>query len=85
MVLLRGLGRPFMMMDDGTVSNQMRVKITNRSLQFFDIIVDIEVRDLKHLTDILAALRAAGFRWGGGSWTGRCDDLPEAVRVMVHS
>ena len=35
--------------------------------------------------EILAALRAAGFRWGGGSWTGRCDDLPEAVRVMVHS
>ncbi|MDG4593593.1 MAG: bifunctional (p)ppGpp synthetase/guanosine-3',5'-bis(diphosphate) 3'-pyrophosphohydrolase [Defluviicoccus sp.] len=40
----------------GNITN---LKITNRSLQFFDIIVDIEVRDLKHLTDILAALRAA--------------------------
>ncbi len=30
-VLLRGKGRPFMMMEGGMVSNQMRVKITNRS------------------------------------------------------
>ncbi|MCA9312426.1 MAG: hypothetical protein KDA21_14530, partial [Phycisphaerales bacterium] len=30
-VLLRGLGRPFMIMEGGAVSNQMRVKITNRS------------------------------------------------------
>ncbi len=29
--LLRGLGRPFMVLDDGRVSNQLRVKVTNRS------------------------------------------------------
>jgi hypothetical protein len=27
-------------------------------MQFFDILVDIEVRDVAHLTDIIAALRA---------------------------
>jgi GTP pyrophosphokinase len=39
----------------GNITN---LKITNRSLQFFDILLDIEVRDVKHLTDIIAALRA---------------------------
>ncbi|MBK8175331.1 MAG: bifunctional (p)ppGpp synthetase/guanosine-3',5'-bis(diphosphate) 3'-pyrophosphohydrolase [Rhodospirillales bacterium] len=39
----------------GNITN---LKITNRSMQFFDILVDIEVRDVAHLNDILAALRA---------------------------
>jgi GTP pyrophosphokinase len=39
----------------GNISN---LKITNRSSDFFDLVVDIEVRDVKHLTDIIAALRA---------------------------
>lgn len=33
--------------------------------------------------EILTALREAGFRWGGGSWTGRRDALPEAVKQEV--
>jgi GTP diphosphokinase / guanosine-3',5'-bis(diphosphate) 3'-diphosphatase len=41
--------------NEGNISN---LKITNRSMQFFDILVDIEVRDVAHLTDIIAALRA---------------------------
>lgn len=41
--------------NDGNISN---LKITNRSTQFFDMLIDIEVRDVKHLTDIIAALRA---------------------------
>ena len=41
--------------NDGNISN---LKITNRSLDFFDLLIDIEVRDVKHLTDIIAALRA---------------------------
>ncbi|HVM77837.1 MAG TPA: bifunctional (p)ppGpp synthetase/guanosine-3',5'-bis(diphosphate) 3'-pyrophosphohydrolase [Stellaceae bacterium] len=40
----------------GNISN---LKITNRSLDFFEILVDIEVQDVKHLTNIIAALRAA--------------------------
>ena len=39
----------------GNISN---LKITNRSSDFFEIMVDIEVADVKHLTTIIAALRA---------------------------
>jgi GTP pyrophosphokinase len=39
----------------GNISN---LKITNRSLDFFEFMVDVEVRDVKHLTGIIAALRA---------------------------
>ncbi|MBI4183801.1 MAG: bifunctional (p)ppGpp synthetase/guanosine-3',5'-bis(diphosphate) 3'-pyrophosphohydrolase [Proteobacteria bacterium] len=42
--------------NEGNISN---LKITNRSPEFFEMMVDIEVRDLKHLTNIIAALRAA--------------------------
>ena len=41
--------------NEGNISN---LKITNRSREMFDLLVDIEVRDVKHLTDIIAALRA---------------------------
>ncbi len=40
----------------GNIAN---LKITNRSMEFFELFVDVEVSDLKHLTDITAALRAA--------------------------
>lgn len=39
----------------GNITN---LKIINRSPDFFDVLVDVEVRDLRHLTDIVAALRA---------------------------
>ncbi len=39
----------------GNISN---LKITNRSLDFFEMLIDVEVQDLKHLTNIVAALRA---------------------------
>jgi GTP pyrophosphokinase len=41
--------------NQGNISN---LKITNRSLDFFDILVDVEVKDVRHLTNIIAALRA---------------------------
>jgi GTP pyrophosphokinase len=41
--------------NDGNISN---LKITNRSTQFFEMLIDIEVRDVKHLTSVIAALRA---------------------------
>jgi GTP pyrophosphokinase len=41
--------------NEGNITN---LKITNRSLQFFDMLIDIEVRDVRHLTNIIAALRA---------------------------
>jgi GTP pyrophosphokinase len=41
--------------NEGNISN---LKIVDRSTQFFDMLIDIEVRDVKHLTDIIAALRA---------------------------
>ena len=41
--------------NEGNISN---LKITNRSADFFDLMLDIEVRDVRHLTDIVAALRA---------------------------
>ena len=40
----------------GNISN---LKITNRSIDFFEILVDIEVQDVRHLTNIIAALRTA--------------------------
>jgi len=40
---------------EGNISN---LKITNRSTDFFEMLVDVEVRDLRHLTEIMAALRA---------------------------
>jgi GTP pyrophosphokinase len=39
----------------GNISN---LKITNRAVQFFEMLVDVEVRDVRHLTNIIAALRA---------------------------
>jgi GTP pyrophosphokinase len=41
--------------NDGNITN---LKITNRSLQFFDMLIDVEVKNVRHLTDIIAALRA---------------------------
>jgi GTP pyrophosphokinase len=41
---------------DGNITN---LKISERSQDFFEFIVDIEVRDAKHLNHILAALRAS--------------------------
>ncbi|MBM10354.1 MAG: bifunctional (p)ppGpp synthetase/guanosine-3',5'-bis(diphosphate) 3'-pyrophosphohydrolase [Magnetovibrio sp.] len=40
----------------GNISN---LKIVSRSEDFFDMIIDIEVKDVKHLTDVIAALRAS--------------------------
>jgi GTP pyrophosphokinase len=40
----------------GNITN---LKITNRTPEFFDVLVDVEVRDTRHLTNIVAALRAS--------------------------
>ena len=42
--------------NDGNINN---LKITNRSLDFFDISLDIEVHDIRHLRNIIATLRAS--------------------------
>ncbi len=42
--------------NQGNISN---LKITNRSIDFFEMLVDVEVQDVKHLTNIIAALRAS--------------------------
>ena len=41
--------------NQGNISN---LKIINRSLDFFEMLIDVEVGDVKHLTNIIAALRA---------------------------
>ncbi|BBK32588.1 GTP pyrophosphokinase [Stella humosa] len=41
--------------NQGNISN---LKITSRSTDFFEILIDIEVQDVKHLTNIIAALRS---------------------------
>ncbi|MBV8059983.1 MAG: bifunctional (p)ppGpp synthetase/guanosine-3',5'-bis(diphosphate) 3'-pyrophosphohydrolase, partial [Alphaproteobacteria bacterium] len=38
--------------------NIINLKIINRTPEFFDVLVDVEVRDLVQLTNIIAALRA---------------------------
>ena len=40
------------------MGNITNLKITNRTTEFFEMLMDIEVRDVKHLTNIIAALRA---------------------------
>ena len=40
----------------GNISN---LKIVNRSEDFFDMLIDVEVKDVRHLTDVIAALRAS--------------------------
>jgi len=39
----------------GNITN---LKIVNRTAEFWEMIIDVEVRDLKHLTNVIAALRA---------------------------
>ena len=41
--------------DEGNISN---LRIVNRSMDFFDMVIDVEVNDVKHLANITAALRA---------------------------
>ena len=41
--------------EDGNINN---LKIINRNTDFFEILVDMEVRDARHLNKIIAALRA---------------------------
>ena len=41
---------------EGSVTN---LKIVNRQQDFFEILVDVEVRDLRHLSMVIAGLRAA--------------------------
>jgi GTP diphosphokinase / guanosine-3',5'-bis(diphosphate) 3'-diphosphatase len=41
------------------LANISNLRITKRAADFFDVIVDVEVRDVKHMTGIIAALRAS--------------------------
>ena len=38
--------------------NIINLKIVNRSTDFFELYIDVEVGDVRHLTEIIAALRA---------------------------
>ena len=42
---------------DGSISN---LKVTNRQQDFFEVLLDVEVRDVRHLMNVIAGLRAAG-------------------------
>ena len=42
---------------EGVVNN---LKIVNRQQDFFEVLMDVEVRDLRHLSTVIAGLRAAG-------------------------
>ncbi len=42
---------------DGAVTN---LKVTNRQQDFFEVLLDVEVRDIRHLGNVIASLRAAG-------------------------
>ena len=41
---------------EGAVTN---LKIQNRQADFLEVLVDVDVRDLKHLSNVIAGLRAA--------------------------
>ena len=40
------------------LGNIINLKIVTRSTDFFEMLIDIEVKDIKHLRNIIAALRA---------------------------
>lgn len=40
-------------------ASMVNLKIVNRQLDFMEILVDVEVRDLRHLSSVIAGLRAA--------------------------
>jgi len=42
---------------DGTITN---LKVTNRQQDFFEVVLDVEVRDVRHLSNVIAGLRGAG-------------------------
>ncbi|NQW02346.1 MAG: bifunctional (p)ppGpp synthetase/guanosine-3',5'-bis(diphosphate) 3'-pyrophosphohydrolase, partial [Rhodospirillales bacterium] len=42
--------------NNGNISN---LKITNRADDFYDMLIDVEVQNVKHLTEVIAALRAS--------------------------
>ena len=42
----------------------MPTEFTHRTTDFFDILIDVEVRDIKHLNIVIAALRANYFERG---------------------
>ncbi len=42
---------------DGSIVN---LKVVNRQQDFFEVLLDVEVRDVRHLNNVLAGLRAAG-------------------------
>ena len=42
---------------DGSITN---LKVTNRQQDFFEVLLDVEVRDIRHLGNVIAGLRAAG-------------------------
>ena len=41
-----------------SAGNITNLKLTNRKTDFFEMLVDIEVTDVKHLSNIVAALRS---------------------------
>ena len=41
---------------EGAITN---LKITNRQQDFFEVLVDVEVRDTRHLANVIAGLRGA--------------------------
>ena len=42
--------------NEGNINN---LNIVNRTISYFELLVDVEVKDLKHLMDIIAALKAS--------------------------
>ena len=42
---------------DGSITS---LKVTNRQQDFFEVLLDVEVRDTRHLNNVIAGLRAAG-------------------------
>lgn len=42
--------------NEGNITN---LKITNRSLDFYELFIDVQVHDVRHLNNIMAALRAS--------------------------
>lgn len=42
-------------------ANIINIQITNRTQEFFEFIIDLDVRNLDHLFDIIAALRMSKY------------------------
>src|SRR3546814_7222998 len=66
----------------GNISN---LKITNRSMDFFEMLIDVEVTSVKHLSNIIAALRAMPVITSVARARGRSEEHTSELQSLMRN